>query len=528
MADVIYKDYFYRWGIFPLWLLLAATVYLRTPIPTDETRYLTVAWEMWLRGDFWVPYLNNHAYSHKPPLLFWLFQLGWWVFGVNDWWPKLVGPLCALANLLLTRKLAEKLWPELPASALLAPWILIATLLWSLFATAAMFDILLTCWLLLAMLGLLELLQGAKYKGGVMIAFAIGFGLLTKGPVIFLYFCPTALLVGFWSKQEQTGFCLNSLLVALLTGIWIALGWAIPAAIAGGDDYAHSIFWQQVSSRTINTEIHVRPWFWYMPFLPLVLFPWVCWPRIWQNCSLAACVADKGLRFCMVWLCASLLIFSWLPSKQIHYLLPMLPAFALLTARILSTAKAPPVGLLAEMVLPVVFVLVGGFLILLPQTPGLSNLHWVQTIRPAWGMAVIAIALALGLKTLYLRRLTPAAVSITLVAAVFAGFGFFFQYNGLAYNLSPAAQQLKTFTQQGVPYAFVGNYQGQLQFLGRLIQPMPILSANQVAAWAGQHVDGYLISVEKQKPVQAFYLQPHREYWLVIRSAGEVEELKPL
>jgi hypothetical protein len=206
----------------------------------------------------------------------------------------------------------------------------------------------------------------------------------------------------------------------------------------------------------------------------------------------------------------------------------MLPAFALLTARILSTTKASSLSLRLEMVLPAIFVLVGGFFIFLPQIPILSNLHWVQTIRPDWGRSGMAIAVALGLTTLYLRRLTVAAVSIALVVSVLVGFGFFFQYNGLAYNLSPTAQQLKTFNQQGLPYAFVGNYQGQLQFLGRLIQPMPILSANQVVAWAGQHANGYLISVEKQKPVQAYYLQPHREYWLVIRSAGQAEELKPL
>jgi len=507
--------------------MLTATICFRTPIPIDETRYLSVAWEMWLRGDFWVPYLNDHSYSHKPPLLFWLFQLGWAVFGVNDWWPKLVGPLSALANLLLTRKLAEKLWPGQTAIALLAPWILIATLLWSLFATSAMFDILLTSWVLLAMLGLLELLQGGKYKGSMTIAFAIGFGLLTKGPVVFLYFCPTALLMCYWAKQENTQSRLNSLLLALLTGVWIAMGWAIPAAIAGGDEYANSIFWQQVSQRALGTEIHVRPWFWYTPFLPLILFPWLFWPRIWNNVRRANFSVDKGMRFCLAWLGCTFLIFSCLPSKQIHYLLPMLPAYALLTARILANAE-PAGGLQSELLLPACFALSGGFLIILPQTPGLSKLHWVQTIRPDWGLAVIAIALALSLITLFLRRLTVASVSIALVSAVFAGFVCFFQYNGLAYNLSPAAQQLKAFNQQGIPYAFVGNYQGQLQFLGRLTQPMPILSVNQAADWAERHRDGYLISVEKQKPAQAFYMQPHREYWLVIRNAGQAAQIKPL
>ncbi len=68
------------WG----WLLLTVGMLtLRTAIPIDETRYLSVAWEMWWRHSQWVPYLNGHTYDGKPPLLFWLMELGWLVFGVQ-------------------------------------------------------------------------------------------------------------------------------------------------------------------------------------------------------------------------------------------------------------------------------------------------------------------------------------------------------------------------------------------------------------------------------------------------------------
>ena len=78
----------------------------------DETRYASVAWEMWLRGDFLVPYINGEPYSHKPPLLFWLIHLGWALFGVNDWWPRLVAPLCALGSVPLLLKMEKLLWRQ--------------------------------------------------------------------------------------------------------------------------------------------------------------------------------------------------------------------------------------------------------------------------------------------------------------------------------------------------------------------------------------------------------------------------------
>ena len=66
------------WTPLGLWLVvMAAGLALRPPLPVDETRYLAVAWEMWRDGNFLVPHLNGEAYSHKPPLLFWLINLGW-------------------------------------------------------------------------------------------------------------------------------------------------------------------------------------------------------------------------------------------------------------------------------------------------------------------------------------------------------------------------------------------------------------------------------------------------------------------
>ncbi|MDD4913624.1 MAG: glycosyltransferase family 39 protein [Methylococcales bacterium] len=517
----------YRWGIAPLWMLLTLTVFLRQPLPIDETRYLSVAWEMWLRGDFWVPYLNGLAYSHKPPLLFWLFHLGWGVFGVNAWWPALVGPLAALINLWLTRKLAERLWPQQAEVALLAPWILIATLLWSLFATSAMFDILLSCFVLLGMLGLTESLAGHFRKGWIMLAVATGLGLLAKGPVIFVHLLPTAALIRFWIRGEMPSGWFAGLMLAIPVGMAIALVWAIPAAIKGGEEYAQAIFWRQVANRTLATEIHVRPFVWYLLFLPAVLFPWVYWPRFWKKLADTRIMNDNGSRFCLIWLLSGLLLFSCLSSKQIHYLIPLLPAFALLAARILINDLH--VGdSRGDLMLAVVFGGVGLFLIFLPGLPWFSALHWARAVEAAWGLSVLALAVGIVLVWKIVGRLSVAVIAMAVVLAVFLSVLCFFEYNGRAFDLRPAALQLKAYNDQGVPCAYVGNYQGQFNFLGRLRWPLPVLTLEQAGGWAGRHPDGFLISVEKEKPLDAVFMQGHREYWLVFRPAGQYRQINPL
>ncbi len=59
----------------PIWLAcwalaVASGIVFRPVLPVDETRYLAVAWEMWFRDDFIVPYLNGEPYHHKPPCFF--------------------------------------------------------------------------------------------------------------------------------------------------------------------------------------------------------------------------------------------------------------------------------------------------------------------------------------------------------------------------------------------------------------------------------------------------------------------------
>src|SRR5512143_1018123 len=138
------------------WMLLAvASIWLRPLWPVDETRYASVAWEMWLRGDFLVPHINGEPYSHKPPLLFWLIQLGWGLFGVNDWWPRLVAPLAALAAIPLLLKLEKLLWNEKQEQNSYSVWVLFGTLLFAAFVTLTMMDLLLMDCALAGMIGIL-------------------------------------------------------------------------------------------------------------------------------------------------------------------------------------------------------------------------------------------------------------------------------------------------------------------------------------------------------------------------------------
>jgi len=106
------------------WLFLViAALFSRPLMPIDETRYVSVAWEMWQSGNFLVPHLGGVPYSHKPPLLFYLMHLGWFLFGVNEWSARLTGPFFGLLNLFLTAHLARRLWPSDRRISRIAPFV---------------------------------------------------------------------------------------------------------------------------------------------------------------------------------------------------------------------------------------------------------------------------------------------------------------------------------------------------------------------------------------------------------------------
>ncbi len=184
--------------------LLAMAGLMRPLLPIDETRYAAVAWEMWARSDFLVPHLNGEPYAHKPPLLFWIVQAGWALFGVNEWWPRLVSPVFAGGTMALAARLARELWPARPDAARIAPLVLVSSLLFSYFASALMFDAMLGFFVTLGFLGLARAWrEQAVASGFVLLGLGLGGALLSKGPVALVHLLPAALLAPLWMREAR-------------------------------------------------------------------------------------------------------------------------------------------------------------------------------------------------------------------------------------------------------------------------------------------------------------------------------------
>ena len=477
--------------VISLILLVALTVtglLARPLMPIDETRYVSAAWEMWLRGDFLVPYKNGEPYSHKPPFLFWMFHLGWALFGVNDWTPRLVMPIFSAMSLLLTAALARRLWPRSAGIGGRAALILASSLLWIVFSTSSMFDILLAFWVLVGVHGLLDA-AGGRARGFVMLGVAIGCGVLSKGPVILLNLLPLGVLAFWWQPQLAWRRWIAGLLFAVALGAALALAWAIPAAQSGGAAYRDAIFWGQTADRMVESFAHRRPVWWYLPLLPLLAFPWLVWPGLWQSIARhARSGLDRGTRVCLAWIVPVFVAFSFISGKQPHYLLPLFPAVALIAARVLVEYPQFRIDIPA-----LAIALTGGALVLAStgHFPALqSQVAELPVLLP--GALIVASGLV---GALLVRRGAPGILVLGALGAVMLGLVQFAiaRSIGPLYDIRPMAQAIRQIQDEGRVVANLAKYHAQYQFLGRLQAPLVELRGPDVRPWLVAHPDAYAV-----------------------------------
>jgi 4-amino-4-deoxy-L-arabinose transferase-like glycosyltransferase len=492
-----------RLSIFLLWgVLTSVSLYIRPLFPVDETRYAAVAWEMWLRDDFLVPYLNGETYSHKPPLLFWLMQLSWWLFGVNDWSLRLISPLFSLATVCLSGAVARALWPERKQTEALTPLLLLGSFFWMIYSTLTMFDMMLAFFALLAIYSLLRLVaSGLSLRYWALLGIAIGGGILSKGPVILLHILPVALLSPWWLKTAC--FCWKhwylGLIAAVLMGAVIALCWAIPAGIAGGEAYRDAIFLGQTSGRLVNSFAHQSPWWWYLEILPLLLLPWLLWRPLWAGFRKLT-YQDSGIRFCLAWAIPVFIAFSLVSGKRIHYLLPLVPALILIVARAADEVTDTERWERTHIAVMAVFGLLGTALILLPWLNGVYQ--WqaeLSLLSPLWGSLLLIVAVIFGVTRIRGAQNSALTICAASIVALITVSGGFFDVKSDRFDTKPAARTIAALMDENKAIAFYGDkYHGQYHFAGRLQHAMTHVSNfTDLYDWAKLHQTGYIIVTYK-------------------------------
>lgn len=479
--------------------LLVTFVALRPLLPIDETRYLDVAWEMWLSGDHFHLTRNFETYAHKPPLLFWLINLVWAVTGVQEFPARLVGPAFAVALAFATARLGRRLWPEDAAIGLRAVSVLAGFTLFLIYASATMFDTMLALAVVLGAGVLWRIGQGdARRRDWLALGAALAFGTYAKGPVIFVHLMPILLTMPLWAPAPPSaGERLKGFGIALAFGLALVALWLVPAVVGGSAAYRQELLWTQSAARVAGGMAHDRPVWFLLALVPLLLFPWGWSWRLWRGLARGV-RGDGAARMVAIWAVAALVLFSLISGKQAHYLMPEFPAVALLFARGLARAGGGRGGSAAA-TLPVALGLAAiAFAAgLVPATEDFADL------APGWavaGFGMLNLALAAAAWRLPFRAghvLAGVGVA-TLVHILIPATGLYAGHDAraIAARIAPAADR-------GLAVSGI-TYNAEFNFAARLTRPVATpASPAELAAWSAAHPGGLVFGPVDRVPLTA-------------------------
>ena len=298
------------------------TLGVRPLYKADESRYAEIPREMAASGDWVTPRLNGLKYFEKPPLQYWATAAAFELFGFRDWTARLWTALTGFAGILLVFAFAKRTYGEKAgwaAAAVLAGsplYVLLGQVNTldmgvTLFLSAAVFAFALERWLLFWVACALAVLS----KGLIGIVLPLG--------AVFWY----VVLKRDWGRVRRMRPLAGPVLFLLITVPWFA------AVSAANKEFAHFFFIQEHFER-FTTRMHGRyqPAWYFVPVLAVGIAPWLL-PAFSSLKNLFQKKKDGRFDtrfFLWLWVLIVFVFFSLSDSKLPSYILPVVPALALL------------------------------------------------------------------------------------------------------------------------------------------------------------------------------------------------------
>jgi len=397
-----------RTGIVPAvsWFLLllasmAAWLGSYPLMQPDEGRNAEVAREMVASGDYLVPHLNGLHYVDKPVLHYAIAGAAMRALGVNEFAVRLPSLVFTVLTALVIGLFGRRLWG--PEVGWTAAALLLASPLTFVMSRVVILDAVLALFVLTSLTSLYLAIEGraAGLPGGppsataapswrrwsIVAWLAIGLGIVTKGPVALLI----PLLVGLPFAFHRRALRAVVYPPAVALGLVVVVPWVMRMTHEL-PDYLHYVMvtetWRRISSDQLRRS---QPFWFFIPVILAGAFPWTCMlaAALWRRRRAALRPTDPRILFLVLWIILPFVFFSLSRSKLPHYMLPLMPAIALLTAVLLwGDERDSPPGRAAASVLWCVF---GALLI----TAGLLS-HKFAGADPATLAAASTFALALG------------------------------------------------------------------------------------------------------------------------------------
>jgi 4-amino-4-deoxy-L-arabinose transferase-like glycosyltransferase len=374
----------------------------------DEGRYAEIPREMLSDGDWVIPHLNGLAYAEKPPLQYWITALSYRVFGTTEFAARLYCALCALGTVALVWLMARAQGGEdaaWRASAILAGMLIFAAL-----GHLLTLDMGLTFFLTLSLMGFLfaqredsaappRASSHRASRGWMLLAWgAVALGVMSKGIIAAAIPASVLIIHSLWTRNFSAWRRLQ-LPLGLPLFLLIAVPWHWLAAQRDGTFLEFYFVHEHVARYLTPIAQRVEPWWFFVAVLLAGSAPWTLSAlRVVANGWRRERVDGFDARsFLWTWVVFVLVFFSLSDSKLMPYILPIMPALALLIA------LSSPEILRRDCLITAIFTLLAGVAL------GAASLRWPQLV-------------AASPRAEYLLPLSKAAAKIAALLSVSGAF----------------------------------------------------------------------------------------------------------
>ena len=409
----------------------------------DEPRYAWIARAMAETGDWVTPRLWGAPWFEKPILYYWAAAIGFKMHLPPEWAARLPSAIAALAAAKAIAWFARRHYAadedSLATPTLLAPVIFATSVAAIGFARAATPDMLFSAAITLAMgfaasvlrrAGALRVPDGARaetqnHNLPILILWGafLGLGVLAKGPAAVIL---AGGAVGIWALATSHWRAAIRLAhpLAIVAFCVVALPWYALCA-RRNPDFLHVFIFQHNFERYLTPLFqHKQPIWFFMVITLLALLPWSGFvmaaaqeaPQLWREKSWT----NSPGFFVACWAVFPIVFFSFSQSKLPSYILPAVPALALVAAISASRAfrrnRANAISLSVALV--IFWIVLASILLRVTHTFPFTEMDHAI---PLWATAILAIAAAAAILFAGIRsnlQLVVALCSLCVIATL--------------------------------------------------------------------------------------------------------------
>lgn len=335
----------------------------------DEGRNAEAGREMLETGDWMSPTFNYEPRYAKPVLVYWLMSASYKTFGVSEFAARFPSALFGLGLVLMLYLFLTRLRDA--NTGLLGALMLALNLQMIGLNRMALTDSVLIFFTTLSLFAFWLGFQTTRERRPWMWVYyaAMGIATLAKGPVGFLVPLIVVALYLSLTKQWRSFWQEGRPLAGTALTILIALPWYAGMWWLHGSEYTAAAQANTVGRFLKPMEGHSFGFLFYIPVLLLGFFPWsgwllFAWPQTYKSWRAARKTevtsetssefadpstvipapsqADKLDWFAAAWIFATFVFFTLSSTRLPHYIGPLFPAAAILTASYWSRCVREP------------------------------------------------------------------------------------------------------------------------------------------------------------------------------------------